>query len=833
MFLFQISTMCLIIWLMLPFGLMANELSTDLSSAQTQKVSEIEETQEQSDVKLDLDKAETKDPQKLEIIKQIRRLNDDGSYTVGYEADDGTFKIESRDVLGNIKGTYGYIDVNGDVKRVSYTANNNSNGVRSTTETPSVEDVVHIPSRQNKTTGFIGLTTRRPQSLAFLTSTASSATRSPVIQSIPKRRIPLLPSSSERPTFHKYAAFNRQTEHTTTAAPRKGEPTTTVVYAQSVTSQKPHILIRPTPLPGARTEQIARPEKLEITDHVSKVQISSNRETSTSKPVVEDVDEPETERKQLRGNFLRRQLADDHDETVEAQQQVIYSQSAGDDSSHVYGSINGVSRPLFSTSAPRIPSLVLAAKSRAAQLQNALNGNGQTTSTTEKIYAKPPRRRPESSSNDINEQTTESTSENNYLTQGPITVQIPATRDIQQATEEDKRVYRRPASYPPPPPSYRNREFVRQAPPPPPGDIDQSGPRQVRIPLPQAYPPQQQFAQQQQFAPQQQFAQQQQYQPQAFNPAFGQPEPEQYLRETTSPKLGAAGAAPYPVGGPGADPNAAFYAGQRGQSRGYLPFSRASAAAESGYEQANSNPYASNPYSPYGRPPPPSQYYGNPDRPLTARDFERLLNLLIFRHGQTQRLGYGGYGGGPPISPFIGGGGPNGDPYGYASYQQQIPRPPPFDPRYGGYNRGGPQQPPPPYGQYSEAADQMYQGQQDQQIPYAGQRLVPRKKQYGPQYFGAQGDPYGAERPGAYSEASQPVAAQHQEYLPPNIREELLYRMLLLAMQPYDGSNGEQEAGSNPEYATAAGGETTTTTASSVAAKYRKPVRSVQILGEE
>lgn len=817
---------------MLPFGLMmANELSADLPSAQ--QVTENEEAQEQSDVKLDLDKAETKDPQKLEIIKQIRRLNDDGSYTVGYEADDGTFKIESRDVLGNIKGTYGYIDVNGDIKRVSYTANNNTNGVRSTTEVPSVEDVVHIPSRQNKTTGFAGSTTRRPPSLAFLTSTASSGTKSPVIQSIPKRRIPLLPSSSERPTFHKYAAFNRQNEYTTTAAPRKGEPTTTVVYATSVTSQKPLITIRPTPLPGARAEQIARPEKLEITDHVSKVQISSNRETSTSKPVVEEIDEHETERKQVRGNFLRRQLADDHDETVEAQQQVIYSQSAGDDSSHVYGSLNGVSRPLFSTSAPRIPSLVLAAKSRAAQLQNALNANGQTTSTTEKIYAKPPRRRPEPSSNDINEQTTESTSENNYLTQGPVTVQIPATRDIQQATEEDKRVYRRPASYPPPPPSYRSREFVRQAPPPP-ADIDQSGPRQVRIPLPQAYPPQQQFAQQQQ-----QFAQQQQYQPQAFNPAFGQPEPEQYLRETTSPKIGAAGADPYAIGGPGADPNAPFYAGQRGQSRGYLPFSRGgSSAAESGYEQANSIPYPQNPYSPYNRPPPPSQYYGNPDRPLTARDFERLLNLLIFRHGQSQRFGYGGYGGGSPISPFIGSasGGPNGDPYGYASYQQQIPRPPPFDPRYGGsgggYNRGGPQQPP-PYGQYSDP-DQIYQGQQDQQIPYAGQRLVPRKKQYGPQYFGAQGDPYGAERPGAYSEASQPIAAQHQEYLPPNIREELLYRMLLLAMQPYDGPNGEQEAGSNPEYATAAGGEPTTTTAASIAsAKYRKPVRSVQILGEE
>ena len=43
-------------------------------------------------------------PQEVAILKQINRVNEDGSYTFGYEAADGSFKIETRDVLGNVKG---------------------------------------------------------------------------------------------------------------------------------------------------------------------------------------------------------------------------------------------------------------------------------------------------------------------------------------------------------------------------------------------------------------------------------------------------------------------------------------------------------------------------------------------------------------------------------------------------------------------------------------------------------------------------------------------------------------------------------------------------------
>ncbi len=47
------------------------------------------------------------------ILKQINQINDDGSYTFGYENGDGSFRVETKDVNGYIRGKYGYIDLEG------------------------------------------------------------------------------------------------------------------------------------------------------------------------------------------------------------------------------------------------------------------------------------------------------------------------------------------------------------------------------------------------------------------------------------------------------------------------------------------------------------------------------------------------------------------------------------------------------------------------------------------------------------------------------------------------------------------------------------------------
>lgn len=40
------------------------------------------------------------------ILKHINQVNDDGSYTFGYEAGDGSFRLETKDVSGKVTGMY-------------------------------------------------------------------------------------------------------------------------------------------------------------------------------------------------------------------------------------------------------------------------------------------------------------------------------------------------------------------------------------------------------------------------------------------------------------------------------------------------------------------------------------------------------------------------------------------------------------------------------------------------------------------------------------------------------------------------------------------------------
>lgn len=115
------------------------------------------------------------------IIRQINKVNDDGTYTYGYEAADGSFKIETRDVLGNVKGMFGFIDESGDLKRVSYTANNETGFrnsiVHAPTSTPYSTARPHPPEPPG----------RRPVLILKNTPQLHAPTKGPVIQHIPKK----------------------------------------------------------------------------------------------------------------------------------------------------------------------------------------------------------------------------------------------------------------------------------------------------------------------------------------------------------------------------------------------------------------------------------------------------------------------------------------------------------------------------------------------------------------------------------------------------------------------------------------------------------------------
>merc|ERR1712223_2167581 len=56
------------------------------------------------------------------ILRYVDTQNIDGSYTYGYEAADGTYKLETRYTDGREKGKYGYIDPDGNLREASYGA---------------------------------------------------------------------------------------------------------------------------------------------------------------------------------------------------------------------------------------------------------------------------------------------------------------------------------------------------------------------------------------------------------------------------------------------------------------------------------------------------------------------------------------------------------------------------------------------------------------------------------------------------------------------------------------------------------------------------------------
>lgn len=187
------------------------------------------------------------------------------------------------------------------------------------------------------------------------------------------------------------------------------------------------------------------------------------------------------------------------------------------------------------------------------------------------------------------------------------------------------------------------------------------------------------------------------------------------------------------------------------------------------------------------------------DRPLTARDFERLLNILILKHQQYQRFS-------GQFNPF----------YALPLYNQ-------FDPRYTAFSRSLPPIAPPNsfYAPYSDQ-ENMYQAQNpiEQQLPYLGSSIQSQRNYNKESHFS------NLNRVNSNQKVSIPDS---DEYLPPNVREDLLYRMLMLMIHSdvYDSFRSNTV----PLASTIQVASTTTPLPESNSKK--QSVRSVQILGEE
>ncbi|CAL1677084.1 unnamed protein product [Lasius platythorax] len=275
--------------------------------------------------------SETQHDHQVAILKQIRKVNEDGSYTYGYEAGDGSFKVESRDVLGNVKGTFGFVDADGEIKRVSYSSSNGT-GFKATTMSPLQEHVSVVQSipRVNRT-----LTTKKP-SIVYATTTTEGSTKSSVVQSIPRTR-------------------KTTTSTTTTTTSTTTEVPKTILghYLKGTLKNRPRFIIngqqRPIVIEESTDDedsQINRPSTDDKNGVYRRIIFAKRPIEHSLPPISEDFVEKEDEAKITTGNSLRRQL---HDETSKSNSDTADN---NDDHSDVYGGSLSTTRPLFTTSAP-------------------------------------------------------------------------------------------------------------------------------------------------------------------------------------------------------------------------------------------------------------------------------------------------------------------------------------------------------------------------------------------------------------------------------------------------------------------------------------------------
>ncbi|GBP86043.1 hypothetical protein EVAR_68521_1 [Eumeta japonica] len=680
------------------------------------------EVQKHNVTKEILKASETADPAKVEIVKQIRRLNEDGSYTIGYEADDGTFKIESRDVLGNIKGTFGYIDKDGEIKRVTYSSSSDSTP-HTTPTTTTTTSTTPMPTavRVNNTASS---TTRRPLPTVVYPR-GSHTTRGTVIQPIPRRR-PISGTNRSATTI----------DVTTTERPKTLNDATKSdtfdVYKskneESVKTIRTQIL---KPLPDSIREDL---ESKHLSDTMKTAQ--------TLKPVFEDTNEDKIEKVVNKANTIRRELS----ATNSNPHMLHLQQSIGDDSTDVYGShlSHGTVRPLFTTTTPRprlIPfQSILAAKQKLQQQYQdvPMEPEHETTieASTGRVFDR-----------------------ENVVTSNPVpVVQIPLQERDDQFFHQQ--IYRRPLAAV----QFRSHEYMRDNPgaPIPIGN---------QRPFPNlGYQPQHKT-----FEPQfLQEASQSQAKVENQEPSTLEP---YEIRPVTK-------IIPIPV-----------------DERG-IPIQ--------GYQPRFVNSYVTT-----TQPPVPvlfrSRVIETPQddmssiaTPVSTRDLRRLLHILLIRQARLQTLMDQLVAPGPSyqslplfrqaITPF---GGYNSRSVAADGYQNVVtPRHyPRADDRYDyqGYDQ-----------QYRSQQQELYTNQISnyEQPQYESQRYVPRRRNPRLPAYDAAG-------------ASTNQVEESSDYLPSEVREALLLKMLVLAI--------------SPDYMPTPAPSTELTTA----APPRKQVRNVQILGEE
>lgn len=85
----------------------------------------------------------------VQTIRNYNKVNDDGSFTFGYEAADGSFKEETRGTDCVVRGKYGYVDPDGNKREFTYVSGNPCDP-----NAPKEEEPEEKPEESNESDNF-------------------------------------------------------------------------------------------------------------------------------------------------------------------------------------------------------------------------------------------------------------------------------------------------------------------------------------------------------------------------------------------------------------------------------------------------------------------------------------------------------------------------------------------------------------------------------------------------------------------------------------------------------------------------------------------------------
>ncbi|XP_069705329.1 uncharacterized protein [Periplaneta americana] len=266
--------------------------------------------------------ARAKEPPKQPPVQTIRnysKVNDDGSFTFGYEAADGSFKEETRGTDCVVRGKYGYVDPDGNKREFTYVSGNpcDPNSV-SQEEEEHPKGLADDSGEENIPKGPLRPLRPRPTAAPISRPTTTVFQQSynqpeedelddvpqHVYQPAPPVRARVIPQPTRRPQVYQTYAQEPQEVVTQRPAvritPRPPTSATTVKSQLPATTYRPQLLpVSVTPRPGIvytkQVSSVARPTQssfystpttaapVDFDDELRKFQLENNV-VSTPRP---------------------------------------------------------------------------------------------------------------------------------------------------------------------------------------------------------------------------------------------------------------------------------------------------------------------------------------------------------------------------------------------------------------------------------------------------------------------------------------------------------------------------------------------------------------------